>query len=141
MFFLTNLYERRLNENMNRHRLDAKIAPSRPKPSCRPIFDSHTPTACEQKANAVVLGGYVKEKNQISVGQSSPPPAYQDSGFFESKPEIHLSSEGQSTSMLENKQPIMIGGGFKPLARSGSEESGFFTGRDSDVASNVSFSA
>jgi len=136
MFFLTNMYERRLNENMQRHRMDAKIAPSRPKPACR-VVQSETVT---EKKHEIVNRFLVaqKEKPVVTINHvpASPPPTYQDS-LFGSK--TQLSSNDSQLSLFEIKAPTFMENTFK-VKRSGSLESGFYNG-DSDAASNVSVSA
>lgn len=136
MSFLAKMYERRLNDNMSRNRLDLKIAPSRPKPNCRfvenndiphkPAALSHYHLANELKTEVPVIG---------QQASSSPPPTYQDS-FFGQK-----SSNGDSQlSLLEPQRSVPAMVGIKPFKRTNSQESGFYTGGDSDVASNFSVS-
>lgn len=135
MFFLNNLYEKRFEHNMNKHRLDAKIAPAKPKPSCRLV-----PRENEQKhelVNRFMQSQELKEQVPVKIQQlpSSPPPTYQDS-FFETKPQL---ANTDSQSSLFEKPSAFVD--MKVIKRSASHESGFCTGGDSDVASQLSLHA
>lgn len=122
------MYERRFNDNMSRHRLNVKLAPSKPKPACRIIQINDIPREQKTLAHYHVAN---QVKNEVPViGQSSPIPTYQDS-YFERQPS---STESQSSLFqAQNNVPAIIG-----IKRSNSQESGFCTGGDSDVASNFS---
>lgn len=128
MFFLTNVYERRLNENMNKHRMDAKIAPSRPKPSCRFVQNNEIQRQPEPIGRFHLVS---ESKSEVSSIGQQVPTTYQDS-FFGQK-----SNADSQLSLLDAQKasPILK---FK---RTHSQESGFYTGGDSDVASNFSVSA
>lgn len=135
MFFLTNMYERRLNDNMSRNRLDAKIAPSKPKPACR--FIQEIPHKKETIGN-YHLANELKTEIPI-IGQqvsSSSPSTYQDSFFGRQS-----SSTDSQLSLLEAQKAVPAIIGVKPFKRSNSQESGFCTGVDSDAVSNFSVSA
>jgi len=132
------MYERRLYENMRKNPMDAKIAPSKPKPSSRSIytqhhehFNHHLPLACEQIGGEQILTSFIKTQEEKIVTK---PPTYQM--FDEKKPEPFLAASTKG-SMFEAKKPADEA--FKPLARRGSVESNSFT--DSDAASNLSFAA
>jgi len=133
MFFLTNMYERRFNDNMNRHRLDAKIAPQKPKPACR--FIQSNDTTREQKQAVLSQYHLTNElKTEVpAIGQQSPP-NYQDSF-------INQSTTVSQSSLLEVQNSVPAAIGIKPFKRTNSNESGFYTGGDSDVASNFSVTA
>jgi len=133
MFFITNMYERRFNDNMSRHRLDAKIAPSRPKPSCRFVQSNDVPQKSEPLSRYHLAN---ETKAEVPVIGQQMPPTYQDS-FFGQK----SASTDSQLSLLEAQKAVPVIVGIKPFKRTSSQESGFFTGGDSDVASNFSVSA
>jgi len=132
MFFLTNMYERRFNDNMSRHRLDAKIAPQKPKPACRLIQNNDIPR--EQKPAILSQFHLANEmKAEVpSIGQQSPP-TYRDSFF-------NQSTAVSQSSLLEVQNSLPDAIGIKPFKRTNSQnsqESGFYT----DGASNFSVTA
>jgi len=111
--------------------MDAKIAPSRPKPSCR-LVQTDIPHKSEPLSRYHLAN---EMKSEVPVIGQHTPPTYQDS-FFGQK----STSTDSQLNMLEAQQaaPVI---GIKPFKRTNSQESGFFTGGDSDVASNFSVSA
>jgi len=129
------MYERRFNENMSRHRLDGKIAPSRPKLPCRSVQKN------ENTQKVPVLSQYhmaneVKAEVPTISQQSSLSPTYQDSFFGQKTSPTH-----SQTSLVEVQKSLPAIVGIKPFKRTNSQESGFYTGGDSDVASNFSVAA
>jgi hypothetical protein len=133
MFFLTNMYEKRFNDNMSRHRLDAKIAPPRPKPSCRLVQNNDIPHKSEPLSRYHLAN---EMKSEVPVIGQQAPPTYQDS-FFGQK----STSTDSQLNMLEAEKEAPVIVEMKPFKRTNSHESGFYTGCDSDVASNFSVSA
>ena len=131
MSFLNNMYANRLNSNFNRHRMDAKIAPSRPKPACRPVDNYHYVIAEEKARIPIGMAQEMKEQSPVSVISA---PIYQTS--LVEKPQSSCS--GSQLSLFDVQKPAALMSTGDKMKRSGSE-SGFYT--DSDVASNVSFSA
>jgi len=131
MFFLTNVYERRFNENMSKHRMDAKIAPSKPKPSCRFVQNNDIQRQPENLGRFHLANELKTE--MPTIGQHIP--------------RTHIDSFCSQDSVADNQlnlvdgqkaNPLIIG---KPFKRTNSNESGFYTGSNSDVASNFSVSA
>jgi hypothetical protein len=134
MFFLTNLYERRFNENMSRHRLDAKIAPSKPKPACRLVQNNDVPHKTEPFSRYHLANEVKTEVPMIGQQAPSSPPTYHNQLLAQNSNTV-----SESSLFEAQKAPVVIGA--NPFKRSNSQESGFFTGGDSDVASNFSVSA
>jgi len=135
MFFLANLYERRLNDNMRRHMLSANLAPVKPRvaPSrsgahrC-PSFPTNNKVVDEEILNRF-LNVRDTAKSEASLCPVSPP-AYQEAvqkaDHYECKQSAHFKADELCDSPPQR-------------ARAGSVESALFT--DSDAASNSSFSA
>jgi len=128
MSFLTKIFEARFESNMQKHRLDAKIAPSKPKPALRLV-----PREDEQKHELVkrfAMSQGLKEQAAVKIQQTppSPPPTYQDS-FFETK--LYLAST-DSQSSLDEKPSAFVDP--VKIKRSSSHESGIGS-CESDIAS------
>lgn len=139
MFFLANLYERRLNENMRRHVLSANLAPAKPRltSASRHHHGSRRSSASPNehtKADEEILGRFLGESNgKNAVEVSPPPPAYVAPTFLAPK------SVGFGKSIPSETKGRGVAFPECGRARAGSVESAAFT--DSDATSNSSFSA
>jgi hypothetical protein len=124
MFFLTNMYERRFADNMSRHRLDAKIAPSKPKPACR-LVHNDVPHKTEPASRFHLAGELKAEVPAIGAQAPASPPTYHS---FAQK-----SNTVSQSSLFEGpKAPAVIGA--MPFKRSNSQESGICTGSESNFS-------
>jgi len=140
MFFLTNMYERRLNNNMRRHPMDYKIAPSKPQPRMHAPHRHPSPIR-EKTGDQPLLNRFLETRQSKSsitdtITPSIPPPTYQDVVKPEPKIELIAAFKPVAKSSYEMKKPIDHAS-LKPRNRTGSFESAVYT--DSDAASNASF--
>lgn len=136
VFTLAKLYERRLEHNIRRHRLDVNLAERRPKPNCSPSILIHSqaepekPKVSIRTSDAELLNRFINESAQaqpeVQVQQEIKPEMIEVPEFIKLDPVDFIED-------LKN-QPLIIKTDFLKkhnLHRAGSVESAIFTESES----------
>ncbi|CAD5234588.1 unnamed protein product [Bursaphelenchus xylophilus] len=130
VFPLVKVFERRLEHNMSRHRLDASLVAKRPQPCCKPKIFKEIPqkteeplkVAADQELMSRFIDQVAIQEPEIKQGQESVPEVF--------KPMPSIQEEYKDKMYNKDKDYFHT----KNFHRVGSVESNFYTESESDCS-------